>query len=454
VLLYIGRGDGTFANPVTYLAGVSPTALAIADINNDSALDIAVADGYAPNEAHVLLGLGTGAFQAAAGAAWYGPGTPLLAAADLDGDKLADLAIVNVSSEDVTALLAGPNGTFLGTPPIAAGVAPHALGAADLNGDNAADLLAADSQNSTLALLLAAGDGTLKPPNFYETVGTPGGLTVADLTGDGHPDVAVATGFGIRLFAGKPDGTLADAVVVGTGGNSVVAADLDFDGKPDLAVATDAGDVLVLLSKGSGKFAPERMLMAGPGAQSIVSGDIDGDGLPDLAVASSLMGSKRAIVLLNQNAGNFAPPARYDFAVDPDTAVASLTAGDFDGDGRTDLAAVVTGSVTSTKASVMLSLPGGILAKPVLYPIGPSTRTLVAASVYGRARPDLVATSDRGLSILISNGDGTFKPPLTWRTGFVPWAALPLDIDADGRAEMAVSSASFSGAITILPVVR
>ena len=79
-------------------------------------------------------------------------------------------------------------------------------------------------------------------------------------------------------------------VAVGTTPQALVTADFNGDGKPDLATANSgSNNVTVLLGNGSGGFsaAPSSPFATGASPQSIAVGDFNGDGKPDLAIANS-----------------------------------------------------------------------------------------------------------------------------------------------------------------------
>src|SRR5260221_404051 len=105
-------------------------------------------------------------------------------------------------------------------------------------------------------------------------------------------------------------GPIDNAVNVGSYPSSVAVGDFNGDGKQDLAVANySSSNVTVLLGNGSGGFAPAAgsPLSVGTNGISVAVGDFDGDGKQDLAVAN--WNSANVTVLLGNGAGGFSPAA-------------------------------------------------------------------------------------------------------------------------------------------------
>ena len=96
------------------------------------------------------------------------------------------------------------------------------------------------------------------------------------------------------------------------------------------------------------------------------------------------------------------------------TSPDAIVAGDFNGDGRLDLAVANQGGDT---VSVLMGNGNGTFQPQVTYPVGADPSAIVA----GRLRPATAASTspsptlaDGTVSMLMGNGDGTFQPQVTY----------------------------------------
>jgi hypothetical protein len=206
---------------------------------------------------------------------------------------------------------------------------------ADFNGDGKLDLAVASSQCAVFScpatgpgsvfILLGFGDGTFVGEQEYafQTQVPPVTVLSADSNGDGKPDLAaesqpfqVVSSLGV--FLGNGDGTFQPEIPTSlTQSSSAIAAgDFNGDGKADLATLYPncanntclPGDVVVLIGNGDGTFQSPAEYAVGLQSQSaggVAVGDFNGDGKPDLAVSNP--GANTVSILLNNGDGTFQP---------------------------------------------------------------------------------------------------------------------------------------------------
>jgi hypothetical protein len=202
VAILLGNGDGTFQPPINAVLGpIDLRSIAVADINQDGHLDVVVTGSdtsVSPSRGTVtiLLGNGNGTFQPPL--ATYDSGvTPggwanSVAVADVNGDGALDLAVANYPDSTTGVFLGNGDGSFQ---PVALhdSGAPFAWFAAiaDVNGDSDPDLIVANFAG-VLGVLVGNGDGTFQTPQSYPVAGDAASVAVADVNNDGRPDLIVA----------------------------------------------------------------------------------------------------------------------------------------------------------------------------------------------------------------------------------------------------------------------
>jgi hypothetical protein len=198
--------------------------------------------------------------------------------------------------------------------------------------------------------------------------------------------------------------------------------------------------VMAILAGGCGHHAPplpdahacaHRVIHAGAQPKAIVSADFNRDGIPDLATANWSGGS--VTVLLGTGGGAFADP--MDFATDGSTS--DLIVGDFNGDGRADLAiaGMADANLDIEAAAVMLGNGDGTFQHEIPHFVTQGARRVAAADFDRDGKLDLVVAGDGML--LLGNGDGTFRE--AGRIAGASSAFAAADLDGDGRPDLAAS---------------
>lgn len=188
----LGNGAGGFGASNLYSTGAVsfPYAIALADLNNDSALDLAVGSDVVSNTVSVLLGNGAGGFGAATPFT-VGSQPSAVALGDLNGDGAADLVATGQNAATVSLLLGNGAGGFGPKTDFAVGAAPFSVAIGDLNLDGLADLAVANATGNTLSVLRGNGAGGFDPSTDFAVAAAPRLLTLNDWNGDGRTDVAV-----------------------------------------------------------------------------------------------------------------------------------------------------------------------------------------------------------------------------------------------------------------------
>jgi len=363
----------SFGAPVAYSSFGATISVAVADFDGDGKLDLGALNSYNFGSLYVFRGSGTGAFQLTDAFSDIGSSPRGIAAGDFNGDGRPDIVTANGSfsqgeasvylnnnlnnnltfNEEHQLNWAGPGGT-----------SASSVAVADFNADGKLDLVL--SNISTNSADIALGDGAGHFTNFqrFNSGGiAPSHVVVRDFNGDGKLDLAVAnSGSGgsnnnVGILLGNGDGGFSPTISYPGGASPTFLATGDFnsDNKPDLAVASGSTNegpkVSILLNDGAGAFGPpSSFLSGGMTTLSLSAADFNGDGKIDLAVANRLQSNVQLFV--GDGAGNFTPSSSYNSGA---SGPNFITASDLNGDSLPDLVVAHEGP---RRVSVLLNTCG------------------------------------------------------------------------------------------------
>jgi hypothetical protein len=327
----------------------SPTAVVAGDFDGDGMADLATAED---KTVAVSLSRGDGSFRPPVVSRTL-RGSWDIATADVDPDGRPDLitASIDAGSNAIAVLRNDGAGHFHRIAVYRQRGGAEAVVSGDVNGDGTADLVATDTGASltpTVLLGLGAGRFAAAAPSPHREVAED--LALADLNGDGRTDLAVVDQVSLLIRLGNGDGTfgITRTYEAGDTPRAVALADLNFDAKLDAVVAAetdsdDAGSLSVFLGNGDGSFRARSDSSYDGDASAVLVADLNADGAPDIITTESVgrreseserVGRGPAVRNGHGN-GVFEAPHRLPGHFD-----LGGTVGDFNRDGRPDLAFV------------------------------------------------------------------------------------------------------------------
>jgi hypothetical protein len=433
--IYRGDGAGGFSAAATLSSGTGlPIVFTVlADFDCDGRSDLA-ATGWDAVVGRVFVFRNATAVSTATafGAARDVPaadGVRRIASGDFNSDGRLDMVIANGSADTLSVRLGDGAGGFTNGTTSTVGATPIDLATADFDRDGDIDVAAANANSDNVSIRLGNGSGGFSNATTLGVGDWPQSLATADFDRDGTVDLAVAnlSGDSVSIRLGNGSGGFSNATTIPLGASSfaspIVAGDLDSDGNPDFAVLhKQSGNVSILLGDGAGAFSFGTTRTASHGSSSeMVADDLDRDGDLDLAVQSGY-----GLISAYINDGNGV------FALGPDSSVGtfsmtSLSAGDFDRDGKTDLvASMQSPSPNIDNALVLLGSGTGAFPNSITVETGVGTipRHAIGGDFDSDGRQDLAVAISTQSKVSLFTVD-TDPPTTTLTTEPAPPDGLP-----------------------------
>ena len=334
----------------------------------------------------------------------------------------------------------------------------------DFNGDGKPDLasfLSATTTPSSVGIQLNFGGSAPTTVTTTLCVAGAGQPSFADVNNDKKLDLVYSCNGFLTVQLGNGDGTFQAPVYYGKYIGTLVFADLNGDGYLDIAAliptANAAPQVAVFLNQGStapGVFATPTLYAAPTGATGLLAGDFNGDGKQDLITTIYTVGAPgtqtayTAVTIFSGNGdGTLKAPTTQSVA-----PFYSFTAGDFNGDGITDLAflQVSAPNTLSTTVQILLGSNSGTFSQGAALSV-PANLTqqqfpqgMAAVALTNDGNLDLVVPTNV-LNVFHGDGKGGFTPTgayaVTTQVGLGA-AYLFADANGDGNQDLIVAGAS------------
>ena len=381
--------------------GRSPRELVAARFNADASPDVAVMNRDSADVSVLLTYPGLAGFTALDEIYPVDGEVTGLNVFDFNGDGRDDVIQLHRASGEISVRLASTNG-LLGPPTFyTMGSLPSAQATTDVNNDGIPDIVTANLgrygiEPGSVSVRLGDGHGSFGPEKRYslppDFMGSLFSLVAADFDNDGNIDLAAGF-YDCRLafFKGHGDGgfTFTHSHFFVYEARVMVAGDFDNDGDIDLAGAGYAGDVVVIENKGDllttdtlTRHDYRRTSDKKFGTRDIVAADVNNDGDLDLLVGSG----DGTMLFLGAEGINFIRAS--DKLAGTDFPVSAVSLGDFDGDGRRDLA--VSCRVLAC-ISILTATTNG-LYQPAFSIDVPAGEFLASGDLDGDGHPDLVGS--------------------------------------------------------------
>lgn len=503
VSVYLGNGLGGFSSALNYSVGTQSSSMVCADFNGDGNPDLGVPNFGIDNKIHILMNNGSGMFAPASLYNAGGSGAWSISANDFNNDGVIDVLINN--PQRISILYGTGSGSFLppvyypgrfgasyhnvadfdnnGTKDIALSdayfnnveiytnngasdfsipntcevndMAPVSFTSGDFNSDGNPDFVVGDIHNGSdsIAMIASIGQTAYLPSIKYNG----GGISYksvdfisGDFNNDNKIDVAFTGGINpinsltIKLGDGIGSFMTTNTYTVLNADRAITKGDFNNDGKLDIAVATDAsgnaGSVTVFLGNGNGTFTSQTYSLNVGTTFDMISADLNNDGTTDIAVGVASGSTIKGIYKLISNGLGGFNGSFFTTSIYPN----KITSGDFNSDGKIDLAAVSTSTSLAT-ISIFLGLGSGSFGTPTTFSTGGIITngnyiSIVCTDFNNDGKLDLVNSNwdSESISFHLGIGNGSFAAPIMLYSISGPSKIIPLDLNKDGLNDLAV----------------
>lgn len=327
--------------------------------------------------------------------------------------------------------------------PILNSLLPAGVTVGDFDSDGRDDAVV--NFGSRFAVAYGSGNGTFQSPKYFLSNGS-WAMLARDVNQDNKKDLLFlrsSTNSSISVVLNSNNGFNAPATIT-YGGSDIVAADFNGDGLRDMVTVTDTesnytSEVVIALNDGQNGLLPDRNFGTPAGMTTFAEGDFNGDGKRDVVTGHvNNTSAQRLGVFLGDGTGNLTSVSSQ---VSPANGIRSLTVGDLNGDGLDDVFMI---DNTQTGYSLLSQGNGAFTLVPnfSITPINYFAKTQIGD--FNRdGKLDLAVPNSNTMTLWLGNGNGTFTQG-TQAVTTQSESTAKGDFNGDGFLDVAVINASGS----------
>ena len=455
VMVYVlyGRNNNmTFGNEA-YFAAPRSQSIASIDMNRDGRVDLVTTstngintdlfpdyNGESNNGLGILFSSRSGqSFDGSPVLPW---GPSLSAAGDFNEDGYSDMATTwktEFNAGSTIDILLGDRQGKLIEPTFTHDTPPGMLDikTGDFNGDGHLDIISVNYNQKSLNVYFGNGAGALATPpvsttNINSSIKK---IVVLDMNSDGKDDVfatgenfnADSSGYAL-LSNGNGSFTIAPGSPISLPQYvpfELQSADFNADNNKDIVININS-DNFLYLGDGQGRFVRSSSVV--PSMRQIIVGDFNGDGKSDVAgITGSPVYTSKMTVALGNGQDGFSETLFRDIPNFSFNQTQSMRIGDFNGDGVSDVIMIMNDSTFGNVIIVPGSRDSGVWQQPIFYNMGTVSQTLSLGDFNRDGKLDIGYTGGNSRGVILN-----FTSRTSSRIKAIP------DFDGDGKTDISI----------------
>jgi Bacterial Ig-like domain (group 3)/FG-GAP-like repeat len=322
----------------------------------------------------------------------------------------------------------------------------------DFNNDGYVDVVVQNRTMLQVSILLGLAGGGFGAPTAIPTEYAQSDIQAAHFNADGNLDLVLSIPWSnnftvypyLKVLLGNGNGGFTavpytSQQLVYQNPTAIALGDFNKDGKMDAATAKNDGQFSSMQNLGGRLVQVAEYDTPGSLAMGIAAGDFDGDGHTDIALAETIL--KKVYFYYGVGDGTFTAGTTPLDLPHANRGPVDVEAGDFNGDGKDDVAVLIQNSSTSVDhGPLKIALSNGVartFGTAADFGELPFAYELLVRDMDGDGHRDVVLAASSALAVFRGNGDGTFDAIETFESGLVSALGLAIDdFDRDGGPDV------------------